>query len=232
MVLVDDAFEVRYKYKGKEVQILVDFDQLQVYRKNSESVELEDVLVDDRIYVDQKKGELASDDVLKTLFGDMSHEERIEKILQDGECQIPTAYLNKLRQEKKTQIINYISQNAHNPQTKTKYTYSMIERAFEDISMTIDPLKDAIYQAEEIIKDLRKKMPISMEKVMLIIKVPGMYCGKFYGPFRKMGTITKEFYDDQGALHLHFEIYQGSLEDVVSYIKAHSQGEAEYHIQK
>ncbi len=232
MVLVEDAFEVRYKYKGKEVQVLVDFDQLQTFRKNPQLVDLEDVLVDDRIYVDQKKGELASDDILTILFGNMTHNQRIEKILQDGECQIPTAYLNKLRQEKKNQIINYISQNAHNPQTNTKYTYSMIERAFEEISMTIDPLKDAIYQAEETIKHLRKKMPISMEKVILIIKVPGMYCGKFYGPFRKMGTITKEFYDDQGALHLHFEIYQGSLEDVVSYIKTHSQGEAEYHIQK
>lgn len=232
MVLVDDSFEVRYKFKGKEVQVLVDFDQLQLFKKNSSDVELDDVVVDSNIYVDQKKGELASDEVLETLFGKIQHEEMMKKILLEGECQIPTAYLNKLRQEKKNQIINYISQNAHNPQTTTKYTYSMIQNAVEDLSITIDPLKDSIYQAEEVIKSLRKKMPISMEKVMMIIKIPGMYCGKFYGPFRKMGTITKEFYDDQGALHLHFEIYQGSVDEVMSYIKTHSQGEAEYHIQK
>jgi len=47
--------------------------------------------------------------------------------LLKGECQIPTAYLNKLRDEKKLQVVNYIVENALNPTNKTKYTPTMIE---------------------------------------------------------------------------------------------------------
>ena len=232
MVSVDKAFEMRYRKAGKEVQILVDFDELQSFRKNPQEKEIEDVVADDKIYSDQKKGELAPDSVLKEMFSTQNHQEILKEILLEGECQIPTAYLNKLREEKKTQIINYIAENAINPQTKTKYTYSMIENALSDIKTTIDPLKDHIYQAEQILKDLRKKLPISMDRVLMIIKIPGEHCGKFYGNFRKLGTIQKEYFDDHGRLHLHFEISQGNIDTVADYIKSNTQGTGEYHIQQ
>ena len=100
MVNVDDAFEMRYKFAGEEFQVLVDFDKLNEFKaqqgKSEQSIQISDVLADDKIFKDQKKGEVA------------------------------TAYLNKLRVDKKNQIISYIAEQSFNPQTKTKYTSSMI----------------------------------------------------------------------------------------------------------
>jgi ribosome maturation protein SDO1 len=230
MVSVDKAFEVRYKKASEQFQVLVDFDILQKFKDNKEEISVYDVLADQKIFKDQKKGEVASEEALKKAFGNVSEEEMFKEILLQGECQIPTDFLNKKREQKKVQIINYIAENSFNPQTKTKYTFSMIESAFSSIKFAIDPFKDHIYQANEALKLLRKELPISMDKIQLIIKVPSQYCGNFYGEFRKLGTIKKEYYDNVGDLHIHFELLESSLERVEQFIKAHSNSEAEYHI--
>ena len=233
MVSVDKAFEVRYKFAGEQFEVLVDFDKLQQFKKEQDkeekTVELQDVLADDKIFKDQKKGELAKEELLKKAFGDKSEEEILKEILLKGECQIPTAYLNELRTKKKEQIINYIAEEAFNPQTKTRYTPSMIESGFDKIKFNIDPLKDYLYQAQEVIKLLKVQMPISMNRLLLLIKVPGMHCGNFYGEFRKMGQVKKEYFDDHGDMHIHFEISEASLDRVEQFIKEKSNSEAEYH---
>ena len=231
MVKVDDAFEVRYKFAGENFEVLVDFDKLQEFKKEGSEVEVSEVLADDKIFKDQKKGEVASDQALKKAFGEKSELDILRDILIRGECQIPTAYLNKLREEKRVQIINYIAEQAFNPQTKTKYTPSMIESSFEKIKYSIDPLKDHIFQAQEVLKDLKKEMPISIQRVLMLIKVSGEHCGNFYGPFRKLGQVKKEYFDDSGNMHIHFEISEVDIDKVAQYIKENTNETGEYHIQ-
>lgn len=228
MVSVDDAFEVRLKKDGEQFEIIVDFDELKIFKKTPDAISVYDVVADTKIFKDQKKGDVASEQLLSKVFGSKTEEEIIKIILLEGECQIPTAYLNKMRDEKKSQIINYISEQAINPQTKSKYTSSMIEGALSNIHYNIDPNKDFVFQAEEVVKLLKKELPISMNKILLLIKIPGQFCGAFYGEFRKKGTIKKEFFDDHGNLHMHFEISENRLDDVANYIKNHSNGEGEY----
>ena len=229
MVKVNEAFEIRYKKAGEEVQTLVDFDELQKYREKPEETSIDDVVVDRKIYIDQKKGEIAPESTLEKIFNTQDEDTILKEILINGECQIPTAYLNKLRENKKEQIINYIAENSVNPQTKTKYTYTMIENAFSDIKYQIDPFKSPITQAEEVLKKLKTKLPISMDTTVIIAKIPGTYCGKFYGKFRNFGKIKKEFYDEQGNLHLHIEISESLIDTVTSYIKENTNGEGEYY---
>jgi len=232
MVKVDEAFEVRYKFSGENFQVLVDFDKLNEFKKNSDEMSVYDVLADTKIFKDQKKGELASEHLLNEIFKAKSEEEILKEILLKGECQIPTAYLNKLRSEKKIQVITYIAQNALNPQTKGKYMFSMIESEVNKLKFNFDPNKEFIIQAEEVLILLKKQMPISLEKVILQIKIPGEFCGGFYGPFRKYGKITKEYFDDHGNLHLHIQIMEYILDTVIDYIKKHSNSTAEYFISK
>lgn len=232
MVKVNEAFEIKYKKKGKEVQLLIDFDKLQEFRKNPEKIPIEDVVADDKIYTEQSRGEIASEQTLKTIFETIDENTILHEILINGDCQIPTAYLNKLREEKKRQVINYVVENAFNPQTNTKFTYSMIESIIESLHCNFDPLKDSTLQAETILKDIKKKVPISMNRITMILKIPGMYCGKFYGPFRNYGTIQKEYFDEKGNLHLHLEIPEGKIDDVATFIKTNSNGEGEYYIQQ
>lgn len=229
MVSVDKAFEIRYKLGNEQFEVLVDFDKLKEFKKKPDEISVYDILADSRIYKDQKKGELASENVLEKIFSGKDEEQILKEILLKGECQIPTAYLNSLREEKREQIINYISSNSVNPATRTKYTFSMIESEFKKINFNVNPETDIVKQAEEVLKLMKKSIPISIDKTTLEISVPPQYCGNFYGPFRKYGKVTKEFYDNEGNLRLHIEVTSGILDDVINFIKMKSNNEASYH---
>ncbi len=232
MVNVDDAFEIRYKKSGEQFEVLVDFDKLNEFKKKDAEISVYDVLADVKIFKDQKKGDMASPISLKKVFGTDNEEIILKEILLNGECQIPTAYLNKLREEKKLQVINYITENAINPTTKSKYTFSMIEGEVNKLKYNFKADVDFMIQAKDVLNSLKKVMPISISKVTVLIKVEGQYCGNFYGPFRKFGKITKESYDDTGNLHLHIEINESILDTVINYIKNNSNNSSEYVIEK
>ena len=232
MVKVDEAFELRFKQGKENFEVLVDFDKLQEFLKKPDEIDVYDVLADTKIFKDQKKGEVASENDLKNFFGNLGESEILKVILQKGECQIPTAYLNKLREERKQQIIGYIAENAFNPQSKTKYTLSMIQTAFERIKFNVDPLKNYINQAEEVFKLLKKEIPISMENVLMIIQISGEFCGNFYGPFRKFGKVKKEYFDNHGNLHIHFEVSESEIDKVATFIKQNSNETGEYYVKK
>ena len=230
MVKVNEAFEVKYRHSGGQFEVLVDFNKLKEFKEKPNQISVYDVLADTKIFRDQKKGELASNNLLKQVFPNKSNEEILKEILLKGECQIPTAYINELREEKKKQAINYISENAINPSTKTKYTQTMIESQVNKIKYNFSPERDYITQANEILAHLKKTMPIAITKIIIKIKVSGMYCGNFYGPFRRYGNITKEFFDDKGNMHIHIEINESIADEVINYIKNKSNNEAEYYI--
>ena len=148
MVNVDESFEVKFKSGKDEFQVLVDFDKLTEFKKKPSEISVYDVLADSKIFKDQRKGEIASEHHLKSAFGAKSEEEVLKEILLKGECQIPTSYLNKMREEKKRQVINYIAENAMNPSTRGKYTISMIESEINKIRYNYNFEQDYAPQAE------------------------------------------------------------------------------------
>lgn len=232
MVNVNEAFEIKYKKAGEQFEVLVDFDKLKEYQKKPTETSVYDVLADTKIFKDQKKGEIASENILKKTFPNQTEEQILREILIKGECQIPTSYLNKLREERKKQAINYIAENAINPATKMKYTLSMIENEVNKIKYNFDPHSGFEHQAEEVLKLLKKVMPISIDKVTLEIEIPIQYSGAFYGPFRKFGHITKEYHDKNSNLRLHMEISESSADKAIEYIKKHTNNEGSYFIKK
>ena len=232
MVNVDDAFEMRYKKNGEIFEVLVDFDILKKFQKKPEDFSVYDVLADTKIFKDQKKGELASENILQKIFPEMSEEEILKEILLKGECQIPTSYINKLREEKKLQVINYIAENALNAQTKGKFTPSMIEGEINKLKFNFDPYKSFESQSDEILKLLKKVMPISLDEVTIQLKIPATYVGAFYGPFRNYGKIQKEFYDQTGNLNLELKATESSTDKIIEFAKNNSNNESEYRIIK
>ncbi len=232
MVKINEAFELRYKKSGYEFEVLVDFEKLEEYRKDPEKISIYDVLADSKIFKDQKKGEIAPEKNLIETFPNLKEEQILKEILINGECQIPTAYLNKLREEKKNLVINYISQNAVNPATNTKYTASMIEREISNIKYNFSANKDYHEQAEDVLKIMKKNLPIAINKIIFEISIPPQYSNAFYGEFRKYGKITKEYYDRDANLRIHIEINSSRQDEVENYIKKHTNSEGSYHIPK
>jgi len=232
MVKVDEAFEMRYKKAGQNFEVLVDFDKLKEFQKKSDDISVYDVLADDKIFKDQKKGELASTNLIEESFPQMSEEEVLKEILLKGECQIPTAYLNKLREEKKVQVINFIAENAINAQTRGKFTPTMIENEINKLKYNFDPYNNFEAQAQDVLVMLKKVMPISLDEVMVQLKIPATYCGNFYGPFRKMGKTQKEFYDNLGNLNLEIKATESVADKIITFAKNNANNEAEYRIVK
>lgn len=233
MVKVDESCILRYKKEGETIEALIDFKLLLQFKNDSKSnISIYDIYADTRLFSDSKNGLEVSNDVITKLFNGKSEEEILTILANDGGPQIPTAYLNELREKKKTQVVEFIASNAINPQTKGKYTPNMIKSEFDSLKISIDPNQDHIHQAESALKELKKKMPISMESSLLIIQVDGQYSGNFYGEFRKFGTIQKEFYDDSGSLHIHINVLSGKVDSVISFIKQKTNDTGSYHIQK
>ena len=230
MVNVDDAFEVRYKKKEQNFEVLVDFDKLNEFKKKPEATSVYDVLADQKIFKDQRKGEIASENLLREIFGNLDEEAILKEIVLKGECQIPTSYINKMREEKKKHVINYIAENSINPATKSRYTYSMIEGEINKLRYNFKSDIDYKIQGNEVLALLKKVMPITIEKSIIQIKISGMHCGNFYGPFRKYGKVTKEFFDSEGNLNIQMEVTESVVDEVITFVKRNSNNEAEYRV--
>ena len=232
MVNIDEAFEVRLNKNGNHYEVLVDFDKYRDFKDKPEEIDVYEVLADHKIFKDQKKGEIAPESNLDKDFESKEEIDIIKEILLEGEAQIPTSYINKMREETKKRIISYIAENAINPVTNTKFSASMVESEFNSIKFNVNYEKDHVNQAEEVIKLLKKSIPIKIEKSVIELSIPPSYVGAFYGPFRKYGSITKEYYDDEGNLRIHIEVTSGIIDDVINYIKNKANNEASYHISK
>lgn len=232
MVKVDDSCIIKYKKNGETIEALVEFKLLDKYLQNKDTISVYDIFADTQIFSDSKKGDVASLDILNKVFGKKSEEEILIEIAQFGEAQIPTAYLNEMREKKRAQIIEYLASQTINPQSGGKYTPSMIESGLNGITFSINPNLDHIHQAEELLKELRKKMPIKIDSQVMIIQVDGQYVGNFYGPFRKLGTVQKEYYDDNGSLHIHMQVSSAQIDQVEKFVKENTDESGSYHINR
>ncbi|MFP4401913.1 MAG: ribosome assembly factor SBDS [Candidatus Nanoarchaeia archaeon] len=239
MASADKSCIIRYKKAGVEVEALVEYRELVNYLEQSESENstqeqnsIYDVFVTPQLYSDSNKGLEADYDTIKQLFEKMSEEEILIEIARHGDAQIPTSYMNELREKKKEQIINYIASQTINPQTKQKYSQSLISNEIESLTFTVHPYKDHIKQAEDIFKELKKKIPIKFDNSLLIIQIPSQYSGKLIGTIRKFGTIEKQFYDELGVLHLHLNIPTSRLEEVETFVKNETNGSGSYYVHK
>jgi rRNA metabolism SBDS family protein len=230
MVKINESFILSYKKDNQIFQVLVDYNKLLDFREKKE-INIFDVLADTDIYIDTKKGLRQSEKLIKNIFKEKTEEEVLTEILEKGDCQVPTKYLNQQREKIKEKIVQYIIDNCINPQTNGKFTSSMIKTEIDKISFSFNPDMDFINQAEKIIKKLQLKFPIKIDLKSLLITIPAKYTNKFYNKnFRGLGKITKEFYDNYGSLKLHMDVNSSNFENVISYIKLNSNNEGEYHL--
>ena len=64
MVSLDDAVLARYEHGGKRYEILIDPQLVDSYRNDPESVELDDFLATDEVWLDARGGERPTSDQL------------------------------------------------------------------------------------------------------------------------------------------------------------------------
>ena len=104
----------------------------------------------------------------------------------------------------------------------------MIEQEINKIRFNYEINKDYLPQANDMLKLLKKVMPIAISRSKIQMRIPGMHCGNFYGQFRQLGKTMKEKFDDHGNLCLEMEVSDSEVDRTIEEIKKRANNEAEY----
>jgi len=225
MVRTEDAIIARYSHGGKHFEILVDAD-LALGLKNGKEVSFNDLLAIDTIFKDARKGDEASPETIKDVFGTEDVNAVSRKIILEGEVQLTTDQKRKMMENKKKEIIAMISREAINPQTKGPHPPARIEHAMEEAKIHIDLHKSTSEQMQEIVKKISGLIPISIEKLRLAIKVPAAHSGKATVVVHRY-TVQKEEWQPDGSYIAVIEIPGGLKGEVFSQLNGATHGNVE-----
>lgn len=167
----------RYKVKSTMYEIQVDLDEaLKVQAGKGNIMTALDM---PQIYVDLKKGMVASQDQLTNAFGTTDIYQIATSIIQKGEVQKNQDFRDAERDAKIKQVLHLILKNASD-QHGRPYTEERIKRALDEAKVHIDT-KPAEQQVPGIIEKLKTVIPIKIETKRIRLTIPAHYSGQVYG---------------------------------------------------
>ncbi|MEM4703035.1 MAG: ribosome assembly factor SBDS [Candidatus Pacearchaeota archaeon] len=185
----------KLRIKNKTFEVLVDLDRALDLKKGKPG-KIENALVTEIIFTDHKKGLRASSADLRASFGTENIYEIAEKIIKQGELQLPQEYREKMRDMKFKQIIDFLTKNCIDPRTGIPYTTIVLATALKEIGVRIDENRDATEQALVIIRKLEEKLPIKIATKRLMVTVPPEHVGHTYSFLQKFNREKEEWLND------------------------------------
>jgi len=221
-----ESYTIARLVRGETFEILVDPDNALRY-KMGEKIPISKVLIYEEIYTDAKKGIRASEEQLMKAFKTKDKLAIATKILTEGTLQITSEQRHRLIEEKKRQIIEFISKNAVDPRTRLPHPPQRVELAMEQAGVSIDPFIDAKEQAMKVIEKLSPILPMKVGMTRMYVRVPGEYVGKAYGLLKNVGKILKEEYRGDGSWVGEVEILVGLQADLIEKLNKLCSGRAE-----
>ncbi|WP_291765199.1 ribosome assembly factor SBDS [Caldivirga sp. UBA161] len=217
---------VKYDAKGEHFEILVDPDYALEF-KLGKSISLDKVLITDTVFRDSKRGLRASEIALKRAFGTTDHRKAAEIILRSAEIPLTSEQRRRLIEDKKKQIIDWISRNCIDARTKAPLPPQRIELALNNVNVVIEPFKGVDEQINDVLKALQKVIPIKVAVATLEVTVGPEHGQRVKSALARMGRILKEQYDESGNLTLQLEIPAGLQDTVIGKVNEITHGESE-----
>jgi len=211
---------------NEHFEVLVKPEKALDYRLGKISA-ITEVLITETIFSDANKGTKVSEENLRKAFGTTDQLKIAEMILKKGTLQLTTEQRRKMVEDKRRQIINFISKQCVDPRTNLPHPPTRIEQAMEQIHYSIDPFKATEEQAREIIKLLRQFLPLKMEQVSVSVQIPAEYAARAYGTLKAMGTIKREEWRADGSWQGILEMPAGSYAPFLEKIGEVTKGNAE-----
>ena len=163
-------------------------------------------------------------------FGTIDVKEISKAIINDGEIQLTTEYRNKLREDKKREVIDLIVRNGMDPKTSLPHPPQRIENAMEEAGVKIDEFKNAESQIKDIVRDLTVVLPIAYELKKISFTVPAEFTGAAYAVLKRYGKILKEDWQNDGSLVVNLEVPAGLQNKLFDDINHLTQGRVESQI--
>lgn len=233
MVNVDKAVVAKLKREGRMFEVLVDCESALAF-KAGKSVGFNDVIADDKIFIDSKKGLIASSASLQACFGTNDEEEIAKIIIKEGEVQLTSEYRAKLMEQKRKRILNYIHRNGIDPKTGLPHPLQRIELALEEAKVKINENQPDDKQVQEILKKLKSIIPITFALKEMSIRVPSETASKSYGNLQNslaaFGKILKHEWLSDGSWLVDIEIPAGMQNDLIDKVNGLTHGTAEIKI--
>jgi len=181
----------RFEHGESHFEVLIDPYVAQKL-KNGEEVDLERALAIDEVFKDAKKGDRASEETVKKVFGTNDILVVAKRIVMEGEIQLTTDQRRKMTEEKRKQIVTYIARNAINPLAKAPHPPQRIENAMEEARVHVDPFKSVERQVKDVLDAIKVLIPIRIEKATLAVKLSAEQYGRVYRDITEFGQIKKE----------------------------------------
>src|ERR671915_84368 len=178
------------------------------------------------IYSDANKGTRVPYEKLIKNFKTKDQTEIAKQILEHGDVNLTTDQRRRMVEEKKKQIIQYISRNFIDPKTHLPHPPLRIENAMEQIRLVIDPFKRAEEQAKKIIDPLRKILPLKSENLQLVVTVPSQFSAQSYSIIKGIGDLKDEKWLQDGSLKVIIEINAGIRLTFIERINSITKGSA------
>ncbi|MBT4870041.1 MAG: ribosome assembly factor SBDS [Candidatus Diapherotrites archaeon] len=228
MVKIDDAVIARMEKHGHKYEVLVDPD-LAMNVKHGKEVDYSELLAADRVFKDSKAGEEQSPEFLKEQFETDDINVIAKKIITDGDVQLTTEQRRHFLAKKKNEIITMISRNAVDPQSKTPHPPQRIENAMEQAKIHIDAFKSVEEQVNTIVDEIKKIIPISMDKIDFAVKIPAVHAGRCSAIIHKF-EIKKEQWLNDGSLVAEFFLPVGMKQDILNELNSATHGEIDIKI--
>jgi len=216
----------KYDAKGEHFEILVDPDLALEYRLGK-PISIDKILISDTVYKDAKKGLRASEASLLKVFGTTDIRKIAEIILKEGEIPLTAEQRRRLIEQKKRQIIEWISRNCIDVRTKAPVPPERVENAINQVGVAIDPFKPVEEQVQNVLKAIQRVLPIKVAIAEIEVKLPPLCAQKGKSVLAKIGRITSERYESDGTLVLRLEIPAGMQEVVIQKVNELSRGEGE-----
>lgn len=231
MVAVDQAIIARLKAEGHNFEILVDCNNALAFREGK-SVGMRDILAAMQVFSDAKKGLAASETAMKQIFGTSDAEEIAKTIIQKGEIQLTQEYRERIREEKRKQVISIIHRNGVDPKTHLPHPPQRIENAFIEAKFHVDEFMPVQEQVQEALKKLRPILPIKFETKELAIKIGPEYAPKCYSTIKMFGTIIREEWQTNGYWVAVVELPGGMESDLYDKLNKICHGQVESKVLK
>lgn len=219
----------RMSDKRGSFEVLVDPDKALKY-KMGEKLPISSILVYEEVYRDAKKGIRASSEELKRAFGTSNVAEVARRILDEGEIQVTADQRRKLIEDKRKQIIDFISKNTIDPRTNTPHPPQRVELAMKEVGVSIDPFVPAKEQAMKAIDRIKAVLPIKMGLVRLSVRLPAQHYGRSHGIVRGMGKVTGEKFLADGSWECEVEVAVGVQADLIDRLNKACGGNVEIKI--
>ncbi|MCX6773761.1 MAG: ribosome assembly factor SBDS [Candidatus Micrarchaeota archaeon] len=219
---MDKAIIGRIVKNGEKFEVFLDPDNAYAYIEKKKP-DLRNILISDEIFKDAKKGDRQGPMAVKKAFGTDDIYVILKEIFDKGEVQLTTEQKKNMAEEKKKKILGFITREAIDARTNAPIPEKRIELAMEEIRFHVDPFKPAEQQVNDLIKELRLKIPIKFEKVRLEVRILAEYSSRAYGVLKYYG-LKNENWTSSGELVGILEIPAGIQGEVLDKLNKATQG--------